>query len=410
MIADRQWHFVAMVVDKNAVALYVDGKEAAKATVEKQVGGQVIPGKLSIGAVGPLGCDGVIDDLRISNIARDIRGIPNAPQTADAHTIGLWSFDYVAGAKNFADASTNANPVGYRLAQRTRPHQFQSGPVAVGFPGGSHRIAGREHRIAAQGGGQCRWTAIGNCSKAAAPEQRLSGDWSKAIAAPVPGSVHTALYRAGVIPFPYMGRNQEIAKDWSAKTYWYRKTFSRPPKGQDQTLVFHGVCNRCTIWLNGKELGKHEGMFTRIEFPIHDLLQDDNTLIVKLDPAIALAADRRLQQQLRLALFEVPAAGHLAIRGDSRQAGRRNAESLCRHARRQGRNRRSRRECRRAAKRLVGNACTGTFRRTISPGSPIILNPPSNPPRPTRICTFDSRCRTRNCGGRSIWASRISTS
>ncbi len=117
-------------------------------------------------------------------------------------------------------------------------------------------------------------------------EQRLSGDWSKAISAPVPGSVHTALYRAGVIPFPFLGRNQEVAKDWSAKTYWYKKTFPRPPKGPDQTLVFHGVCNRCTIWLNGKELGQHEGMFTRLEFPVHELLQDTNTLIVKLDPAL----------------------------------------------------------------------------------------------------------------------------
>ena len=102
----------------------------------------------------------------------------------------------------------------------------------------------------------------------------------------VPGSVHRALYDAGFIPFPYDGRNQDIAAEWSEKTYWYQKKFSRPSVGQKETLVFHGICNRCTIWLNGKELGRHEGMFTRIEFPIHDLLQESNTLLVKLDPAV----------------------------------------------------------------------------------------------------------------------------
>jgi beta-mannosidase len=284
-ITDSQWHFVAMVVNKGEVALYVDGKEAVKTTVEKQVGGEIVPGKLTIGAVGSLTCDGIIDDLRISQIAREIREIPNAPQTADASTIGLWSFDKLAETKIFADASANANPVGYlslserdRISYRAGRSPLDSPVEAIALQEGSVSLPAKALSMSLDGD----WQLVEGGSE----EQRLSGEWNKTIAAHVPGSVHTALYRAGIIPFPYEGRNQEIVKDWSAKTYWYRKNFSRPPKSQDQTLVFHGVCNRCTIWLNGKELGKHEGMFTRIEFPIHDLLQDDNTLIVKLDPAI----------------------------------------------------------------------------------------------------------------------------
>jgi beta-mannosidase len=162
---------------------------------------------------------------------------------------------------------------------------FKAGPAPMDSPAESVALSEGRIELPAKTGTMLldgEWQLL----EGGAADRRLSGDWSKAVAAPVPGSVHTALYRAGMIPFPYLGRNQDIAKDWSNKTYWYRKTFPRPPKGQDQTLVFHGACNRCTIWLNGKELGRHEGMFTRIEFPVHDLLRDDNVLIVKLDPAI----------------------------------------------------------------------------------------------------------------------------
>ncbi len=73
-------------------------------------------------------------------------------------------------------------------------------------------------------------------------EGRLSAPWTNPLKAPVPGSVHTALFQAGVIPHPYIGRNQEVAKPWSFKTYYLKKTFSRPPQGEDETLEFGGIC------------------------------------------------------------------------------------------------------------------------------------------------------------------------
>lgn len=118
-------------------------------------------------------------------------------------------------------------------------------------------------------------------------EERLSTPWTNPFKAPVPGSVHTALFQAGVIPHPYIGRNQEIAKLWSFKTYYLKKTFPRPPQGEDETLEFGGICNRCTIWLNGRLLGRHEGMFTTVRYPVRDLLKEENELIVKLDPSVA---------------------------------------------------------------------------------------------------------------------------
>jgi beta-mannosidase len=286
-IADGQWHYIAMVADGRSVALYVDGKEEVSLQVCRKAGGTAIPGKLTVGKTnlamgGTLDFNGAIDDLRLSNVARDIRGIPATALRADAHTIGLWSFDYVEGAVEFVDVSSNSNPmqvsVGESLDEIER----------AGYKAGPSPLDSHAHVVSLKAGAAAL-PAVSSTFSLDGKWQLVEGATAAAknpMTAVVPGSVHTALYEAGVIPFPYHGRNQEIAAVWSQRTFWYQKTFPRPPAGQDRTLIFDGICNRCTVWLNGKELGQHEGMFTRVEFPIHDLLQENSVLVVKLDPAI----------------------------------------------------------------------------------------------------------------------------
>ena len=113
---------------------------------------------------------------------------------------------------------------------------------------------------------------------------RLAGEWHDAIAARVPGSVHTALVEAGRIPETTFGRNQEIARQESFKTWWLRREFARPDGMVGEKLMFGGIANRCTVWLNGKMLGGHEGMFGGPDFAIADKLEKHNTLVVRLDP------------------------------------------------------------------------------------------------------------------------------
>ncbi len=113
---------------------------------------------------------------------------------------------------------------------------------------------------------------------------RLGGEWTDAIPANVPGSVHTALVEAGIIPDPSFGLNQAIARQESFKTWWMRRDFPCPASLRGDALMFEGVANRCTVWLNGKMLGGHEGMFGGPDFDIAGLLQADNTLIVRLEP------------------------------------------------------------------------------------------------------------------------------
>ncbi len=113
---------------------------------------------------------------------------------------------------------------------------------------------------------------------------RLNGVWDDSIPAQVPGSVHSALVEAGRLPETTFGRNQEIARAESFKTWWLRREFARPDDLVGEDLKFGGVANRCTVWLNGEMLGSHEGMFGGPDFDIAGRLQEQNTLILRLDP------------------------------------------------------------------------------------------------------------------------------
>jgi beta-mannosidase len=291
-IADRKWHYVAMVVDEKHLSLFVDGNEVIKSAVRKNGSGKVFAGVLRVGKTvwsdGSFTCDGAIDELRLSNIARKIRGAPTAAFTADEHVVGLWNFEREKVGAEFIEPLAGTSRLSidrYLSMSETDRASYHAGPSPLDSP--AETVPMQPGRIetptlppAVSLDGE--W----QLAEGGADSQRLTHDWDKPIPATVPGSIHTALARAGVIPHPYLARNQEIARRWSFKTYWYKRVFPRPPVGSDRTLVFHGIANRATIWLNGKKLARHEGMFTSIELPVADLLQDSNTLIVKLDPAI----------------------------------------------------------------------------------------------------------------------------
>lgn len=93
-ITDGKWHALTMIVEETRVRLFVDGelkKEQAAAAPAAPALGQ----ELRLGALveGNLNCNGQIDEIRLSNCVRPVGGIPAAPFTADANTIGLWQFE-----------------------------------------------------------------------------------------------------------------------------------------------------------------------------------------------------------------------------------------------------------------------------------------------------------------------------
>ena len=66
---------------------------------------------------------------------------------------------------------------------------------------------------------------------------------------------------------------------------WYRRQFEcHPVQGERRFIHFDAVNYECSVYLNGRKLGVHEGGFSPFNFEITDVLKDGtNTLILKVD-------------------------------------------------------------------------------------------------------------------------------
>lgn len=81
--------------------------------------------------------------------------------------------------------------------------------------------------------------------------------------AQVPNSVHFSLHKAGKLPHPYANKNSDLYKYVEEKTWYYSKKFNvnNSQRGNYVFLCFDGIDYFSKVWLNGKLLGSHEGMF-----------------------------------------------------------------------------------------------------------------------------------------------------
>jgi len=119
-------------------------------------------------------------------------------------------------------------------------------------------------------------------------------DWLPAM---VPGTVLSSLVANGVYPNPYFGDNNRkenllipdiIDKGIEFYHYWWRTNFAVPKSflGKRIWLKFHGINYRTEIWINGKKVGKMDGMFNDQQFDVTHLINKtaQNTLAVKVRP------------------------------------------------------------------------------------------------------------------------------
>lgn len=94
--------------------------------------------------------------------------------------------------------------------------------------------------------------------------------WYKAV---VPGTVLTSLVNNKVYPEPLYGENNrpdKIPESLCRTSYWYRTTFMVPKNYSGKTiwLNFDGINYTARVWINGKEVGKIQGAFTRGIFDV----------------------------------------------------------------------------------------------------------------------------------------------
>jgi cytochrome c551/c552 len=141
-ITDGKWHHVAATFDGSQVRLFVDAKLAKEVVVKRgRDGGPT--GPLWIGGYPPhsIGCDGLVDEVRVSKTIRSLDRIPAEPFVSDDDTIGLWHLDELDSRQRLRDGSPLKNDATSVAAaagpaakvSQAKPERNHWGKEAVGF-------------------------------------------------------------------------------------------------------------------------------------------------------------------------------------------------------------------------------------------------------------------------------------
>ncbi|MGG7464837.1 glycoside hydrolase family 2 protein [Plantibacter sp. YIM 135347] len=115
------------------------------------------------------------------------------------------------------------------------------------------------------------------------------------IPATVPGTVHTDLLAAGLIPDPYLELN-ELTLDWIGRTDWvYELSLDHDVvDGERVVLAFDGLDTIATVTVNGTVVARTENMHRRYEVPIAaELVDGANAIAVRFDSAWVFAEAER---------------------------------------------------------------------------------------------------------------------
>ncbi|XP_050194015.1 beta-mannosidase [Myiozetetes cayanensis] len=145
--------------------------------------------------------------------------------------------------------------------------------------------------------------AVPLAAAAGVPEGRsLRGSWwlrsgngSVSLRAEVPGCVHTALLRRGLIQDPYYRFNDVMYRWISLDNWTYSRTFKTPfdvRKWQKVNLVFEGVDTVAQILLNNVTVGRTDNMFNRYSFDITSVIKEVNFVEVRFLSAVSYAAEQ----------------------------------------------------------------------------------------------------------------------
>ena len=143
------------------------------------------------------------------------------------------------------------------------------------------------------------WRVTEVASPSASPTTKIP--W---LPASVPGSLHTDLLAAGVIPHPYE-RMHERDVAWVDEASWvYEKTFQvNTPVSSETFLKFDGLDTIASISLNGEVIGETDNMFIAHEFKVGDKLKCGpgvagfNTLTVTFSSALDVGRKRMAEYQ-----------------------------------------------------------------------------------------------------------------
>lgn len=102
-----------------------------------------------------------------------------------------------------------------------------------------------------------------------------------------PTNVHLDLLHHGLIPDPFIGKN-ELDVQWIGEAQWvYRTKFSSGaiPQGAKAVLAFDGLDTFATVTLNGQTILETDNMFTPERVDVTSVLKEENELVIHFDSA-----------------------------------------------------------------------------------------------------------------------------
>lgn len=117
--------------------------------------------------------------------------------------------------------------------------------------------------------------------------QGIQHQWYKGIPNTVPITV----------PFTYETELSGINDPTHHSIVWYEKTIDLEEQ-KKYTLLFEGVDYFSQIWLNGKQIGSHQGAYERFEFDLTEALPGKNHLVIRVEDSLAEDQPRGKQRWL----------------------------------------------------------------------------------------------------------------
>jgi len=140
-------------------------------------------------------------------------------------------------------------------------------------------------------GGLTAWTVR---AVAGPVPDRIEG---QEIPATVPGTIHTDLWAAGLIPDPFLDDHERLVA-WVGRCDWeYRTTFEFDPDQIDAAactdLVFDGLDTVATVFVNGHEAGRSFNMHRSYRFGVSDfLVAGRNEVVVRFASPVKFATEQ----------------------------------------------------------------------------------------------------------------------
>jgi hypothetical protein len=242
-----------------------------------------------------LGAPCSIDRLALHWVRRPAAGAIEISETGEAwqpvHTLGAAPPDGSAESIGLR-RPVRARHVRVRMTRPAGPDGVVLSELEVFGRGGLVARPAPAPPVRADGrvdlaGGRWRVERDSQVSADGATLSRAGFDDAGWVVATVPGTVLTSYYNAGALPDPNFGDNQlQVSDAFFHADFWYRTEFATPSAaaGRRLWLNFDGINWKAEVFLNGAQLGRIEGAFTRARFEVTDQLRRDapNALAVRI--------------------------------------------------------------------------------------------------------------------------------